>query len=80
MLVKDSGNIVPIEMPKECVIEMFCNHWSFSWEKNNLMEIFDYYEKNKDKMILHESTRKMYEEMLDTLRSVLEEKLYVDKE
>lgn len=73
VLPKDDGSIKAIEMPEEAVIEMFCDHWSFSWEKGNLYEIFDWYEENRDKMQLHDKTRKFYEYILERLKDRLDE-------
>lgn len=61
-----------LEMPKNRVIEMICDWWSFSWKSGNLGEIFDWYEKHKD-MKLHENTRKMVENILDEMKAVLDE-------
>ena len=62
-----------LEMPKQRVIEMICDWWSFSWKSGNLYEIFDWYEKHKN-MKLHEKTRKMVESILDGIRKELDKK------
>lgn len=72
LLHQDDGGMKPLEMPFECVVEMVCDHWAFSFAKENLYEIFDWYEKNKSKMVLHENTRKLYEDILDQIKSVLD--------
>ena len=63
-----------LEMPKQYVIEMICDWWSFSWKSGNLMEIFDWYEKHKN-MKLHDKTRKMVEETLEKMKEELEEEI-----
>ena len=73
VLPKDDGSTKAIEMTEEAVIEMFCDHWSFSWEKGNLYEIFDWYEENRSKMILNEKTRNFYEYILEKLKERLDE-------
>lgn len=73
LLKKDDGSSVTLEMPYEYVLEMLLDHWSFSWKANNLYEIFDWYDKNKQKMVLHPSTQKTYEYMLSKLRLKLDE-------
>lgn len=73
VLREDDGNTIAIEMPKEYVIEMISDHWSFSWRANNLYEIFEWYTKNKDKMILHPKTRTTYESILTQLKNKLDE-------
>lgn len=74
LLQEDDGDLKAVEMPHEFVLEMLCDHWAFSWQKDNLFEIFDWYKSNKSKMNLHEDTRRLYEEMLDKLKAVLERK------
>ena len=71
--MEDSGKVKALEMPKEYILEMICDWWSFSWKSDNLFEIFDWYKKNGPKMILHTNTRKTVEEILDKLRMKLEE-------
>lgn len=61
-----------LEMPKQRVIEMICDWWSFSWKSGNLYEIFEWYEKHKD-MKLHEKTREMVEDILVEMKAVLDE-------
>lgn len=77
VLREDSGAIKPIPMPTEYIVEMFCDHWAFSWVKGNLREIFTWYENNKDKMVLHEETRAMYESLLSIVKSRLDEVGYI---
>ena len=76
VLINDDAELgaVALEMPIEYVIEMVCDWWSFGWKNNNLYEIFDWYEKNKDHMILHENTRKEVEYILKEMRKMLYKK------
>lgn len=74
ILIEDSGNIVPIEMPFTDVVEMVCDWWSFSWKNGNLYEIFDWYEANKDSMLLHGNTRHLVESMLFFIKDTLQKK------
>ena len=62
-----------LEMPVEYVIEMICDWWSFSWRSGNLYEIFNWYDEHKDRIIMHEKTRKLVEEILDKIRVKLDE-------
>lgn len=55
---------IALEMPKECVLEMIADWWSFSWKESSLLEIFDWYEKHRERMILHKNTRKLVEGIL----------------
>lgn len=63
---------IGLEMPYCYIIEMICDWWSFSWKTGNLYEIFDWYEKHKSRMILHESTRKIVEYILKKIKEVLD--------
>lgn len=71
VLLKDTGKVVAMEMPVEYVYEMFCDHWSFSWKKDNLTEIKTWYDKEKSHMILHKNTKKLYETILDKVLNTL---------
>ena len=71
VLINDDEGIVPLPMDDIALIEMICDHWSFSWKTGNLYEIFDWYEKHKDKMILHDNTRAKYENILDRIKEKL---------
>lgn len=71
ILYNGDGTLNALEMPYNYAIEMICDWWSFSFKKNNLGEILDWYEKNKNKMILHEKTRELVEEILEEMRGIL---------
>jgi len=58
------------------IIEMICDHWSFSWKSNNLYEVFDWYEKKKSNMLLSDKTRKTYEHILKLIKETLGEMKY----
>lgn len=73
LLREDDGDNKALEMPYEYVIEMICDHWAFSWAKNDLYEIFNWYKDNKSKMLLHENTQAKYEQILDALKVKLDE-------
>ena len=59
-------------MPYKYIIEMICDWWSFSWNKGNLKEIFDWYDDHKNHMKLHKDTRKTVEEILNRIKEKLE--------
>lgn len=73
LLREDDGGTKCIEMPERYVIEMIADWWAFSWKANNLYEIFDWYKKNKSKIVLHENTQKLVEDILDKLKAKLDE-------
>ena len=61
-----------LEMPYNYVIEMICDWWSFSWKNKDPYSIFDWYEKHKD-MKLHPKTRKLVEDILEKIKTKLDE-------
>ena len=68
VFVNDSGSLMALEMPKLYALEMIADWWSFSWRANNLFEVFDWYEKHKGVIILHQNTRKFVEGVLDEIK------------
>ena len=64
---------VALRMPYKYVIEMICDWWAFSWTKGDLYEIFDWYDKHKARMVLHENTRELVEEILGNIKVKLDE-------
>lgn len=72
VLFEDEGTVKALEMPYEHMIEMICDWWSFSFKSGNLYEIIDWYEDHKDKMILHENTRKAVEDILKKIKDTLD--------
>ena len=64
---------VALDIPYKYVIEMICDWWSFSWSKGDLYEIFNWYDKHKDRMILSKNTRELVEDILDQIKNKLDE-------
>jgi hypothetical protein len=65
VLINDDDGTQALEMPEGFVVEMFCDHASFSFKTGNLEEVSKWYKDHKSNMILHENTRIMYEDILD---------------
>lgn len=63
------------EMPISCIIEMLCDWWSFSWDKNKLNEIFKWWEENKaeKEKYLNEKSEKILEKFLAILKDKIKE-------
>lgn len=70
ILRDESGNII-LDMPYECIIEMICDWWSFSWQCGDLFQIFDWYEEHKKKIKLSKRTRDTVEDILNKLEAKL---------
>lgn len=66
----DEGEVA-LEMPYECIIEMICDWWAFSWQKGDLSEIFSWYDKHQKYIKLASSTRRIVEDILWELRNRL---------
>lgn len=62
---------VLLEMPYNYIIEMICDWWSFSWQKGNLSEIFDWYDEHSAYIKLAPKTRETVEDILWELRGRL---------
>ena len=69
------GNVVAFEIPKHYILEMIADWWSFSWREEKFGEIFNWYHKHQDHIIMHSKSRKLVEDVLDAIR----EKLVTDK-
>ena len=73
LLQNDEDGQVALDMPYVFILEMIFDWWSFSWKSGNLMEIFTWYDNHKDKLILSKNTQTTVENILNQLRTKLEE-------
>lgn len=69
----DYGEIV-MDMPYNYIIEMICDWWAFSWNKENLTEIFSWYDEHKYYMKLSNKTRTTVDDILRRIQMKLTEK------
>lgn len=67
----DEGTVA-LDMPFPAIIEMICDWWAFSWKSGNLHEIFDWYDKHKEHMILSDKTRREVEYILFKIKEKLD--------
>lgn len=65
--------MIIMDMPRVYIVEMICDWWAFSWAKENLNEIFAWYDEHKDYMKLSDNTRKTVEDILNKIKSKIEE-------
>ena len=75
ILIQDSpeeGEIV-LDMPYNYILEMICDWWAFSWNSENLREIFGWYDKHKDYMKLSTNTRLYVKYILTLIKNKLDE-------
>jgi hypothetical protein len=71
LLKEDDDELKALEMPEEYVYEMIADWWAFSWNKNDLTEIFTWYKDHKPKMILHPDTKTLVESILNKMKNEL---------
>ena len=70
---EDLGDAPALEMPQNYVLEMLCDWWSFSWRNYEPDKIFEWWDRHKDKMILHQKTRELIHETIWTMKEKLKE-------
>lgn len=74
LLEDDNGNnYLALDIPYNYIIEMFCDHWSFSWKTGNLYEIENWYKQNINKIRFSKKTKEMYEFILNSVIVKLEQ-------
>ncbi len=62
---------VLLEMPFNYIIEMICDWWSFSWQKGDLSEIFNWYDEHSTYIKLAPKTKETVENILWEIRGRL---------
>lgn len=77
-----SGNsmiVKCLDIPDNYILEMVADWWSFSWkkyltshDKNDLYEIFSWYEAHIDCMLIHENAKQKVEDLLDLIHDILD--------
>lgn len=73
VLQEDNGDAFPMEMPTKYVFEMVAD-WRGAGKAQGFNDTPAWYQKNKDKMILHPETRKLVEATLDAMEIFNEQK------
>lgn len=58
------------EMPTIYVIEMVCDWWAFSLQRNNPNEIFDWFNKNKSKFKLSEKNQNIVNQLFEEIKRI----------
>lgn len=64
---------IALDMPYNYILEMICDWWTFSWQKGNLNEIFNWYDEHKDYMKMSPKTRKTVDGILRKMKQKLED-------
>ena len=75
----DTMRVKAIDIPDRYIMEMLCDWWSFSWKKykashnkQDLYEVFEWYDSHKDGMILHPDTLTKVTKMLELIWNSLD--------
>lgn len=73
VLVNDDPEegMVALDMPFNYILEMICDWFAFSFKSDNLHEIFNWYDKHKDYIILSDKTRHDVEYILGKIKEKL---------
>jgi len=74
VVIMDRGELVPLPMPWRYVREMVADWIGAGLAITGRMEVREWYERSKDKMILHPDTRNMVEGILRSLPVESEER------
>jgi len=77
-----SSNSIPIkclDIPDKYLLEMVADWWSFSWkqyiashDRNDLYEVFTWYENHINKIAMHPNAKQKVEDLLALIRDVLD--------
>lgn len=67
---QNEGEVL-LEMPYNYIVEMICDWWSFSWQKGDLSEIFNWYDEHSAYIKLAPKTREIVEDILWAIRGRL---------
>ena len=70
ILIRDEGEVVPMDMPVEYICEMLCDWHSFS-SKDPESTAYNWYNKNKKNFTFSEKTRKTVENLIEFLKEPL---------
>lgn len=70
VIIRDSGEIVPMEMSKPAMLEMLCDWHSFSL-KDPKSTAFVWWNNNKHNMVMHENTKTFVNSVIELCKEPL---------
>ena len=73
VLREDDGDTFPISMPYQLVREMVADWMGAGRAITGKWEVWNWYEENKDRMVLHSETRRSVEQLISEIRAVSDE-------
>lgn len=68
---REPGKVIALEMPRAYALEMVADWWSFSWRSGDLTEMFAWYRKHEECIVLHENTTRFVNAVLNEIRGRL---------
>lgn len=64
-----------LDIPNDFILEMICDWWSFSWTKGDLFEVFNWWDRHIDSVVMTDSSRRKVESLLNLIKDgLLDEK------
>ena len=72
ILINDDGSTTPLEMPLYYILEMIADWWSYVLDTGDPFELFDWYVRHQDKMVLHKITRQNIEIILARINEAID--------
>ncbi len=74
----DSMKVTCLVIPDNYILEMIADWWSFSWrnylashDRDDLYEVFNWYDNHIDKIMMHSNSKKKVETVLELIRDIL---------
>lgn len=68
-----------LDIPDNYLLEMVADWWSFSWkqyltshDRNDLYEVFIWYEEHTDCILMHKNAKQKVEDLLDVIHDILD--------
>ena len=71
VLLKDDGSVVAQKMPLKYVKEMVADWCGAGIAITGRLEVWEWYEKNSEKMLLHSDTKRLVELLLERIKKAL---------
>lgn len=80
VVISDNGNTVPVKMDEDSMLELVADWSSFGIEKKNPYSAQEWYDENKDGIIMHPETRDKVERLINLMTIELINYLRENKE
>lgn len=74
VIVEDAGSSLPMKIPAVFLVEMVADWGSFAYRKHMPLELKEWYDSHKDKIVMHPESRAKAEMLIDDLINKLQAK------